>query len=140
MSYIDTSILVACYCPERLSAVAQDAVRKSASRTISPLSNVEFCSALALKTRTGETNTDSARRVLAAFRLDRAEGVFHVVPVEAREHAVACDWISRFTTTLRTVDALHLAAAFYNGLTLLTSDKDLARSAARFGVKHKLIA
>ena len=140
MTYIDTSILAACYCPEPLSGTAQDEVRKAGALAISPLSAVEFYSALALKTRTGEMSADAARRVLVSFRLHHAEGIFRVVPIEAREYALACEWISTFAAPLRTVDALHLAAAFCNGLTLLTADKDLAHSAKRFGVKHKLFS
>jgi predicted nucleic acid-binding protein len=140
MTYIDTSILVACYCPEPLSGAAQEAARKAGALAISPLSAVEFYSALALKTRTGETSADAVRRVLVSFRLHQAEGIFRVVPIEAREYALACEWISKFTTPLRTVDALHLAATFCNELTLLTADKDLAHSAKHFGVRHKLVA
>jgi predicted nucleic acid-binding protein len=140
MTYIDTSLLVACYCPEPLSGTAQDAARKAGALAISPLSAVEFYSALALKTRTGEASADAARRVLVSFRLHQAEGIFRVVPIEAREYALACEWIRTFTTPLRTVDALHLAAAFCHGLALLTADTDLALSAKHFGVRHKLVA
>ncbi len=140
MTYIDTSILVASYCPEPLSKAAQREIRKTRAPTICPYSEVEFCSAIALKTRTGETGVDSARKVLVSFRLHVAEGVFRLVPLEAREYAIACQWISSFAAPLRTVDALHLAAAFCNGLTLITADRDLARSARHFGVKCKLIS
>jgi predicted nucleic acid-binding protein len=140
MIYVDTSILVAAYCPEPLSKAAQREIRKTRAPTISPFSEVEFCSAVALKTRTGEMDAESARKVLVTFRLHLTEGVFRMVPVEAREHAIACEWICSFAAPLRTVDALHLAAAFANDLTLITADKVLAHSAKQFGVKHKLIA
>jgi len=140
MPYIDTSVLVAAYCPEPLSKAAQREIRKPGAPTIGALSEVEFCSAIALKTRTGETDADSAREILVAFRLHLAEGVFRLVPVEAREYALACEWIGSFAAPLRTVDALHLAAAFSNDLALITADKVLARSAKHFGVKHKLIS
>jgi len=54
MSYIDTSILVAYYWPEKLSPAAQAAIRRAGTPTISTLSEVEFISALALKRRTGD--------------------------------------------------------------------------------------
>jgi len=41
---------------------------------------------------------------------------------------------------LRTVDALHLAVAFTNGLTLLTADPNLARSAKHFHVPYKRVS
>ena len=140
MTYVDTSLLVASYCPEPLSKAAQREIRKTRAPMISPFSELEFCSAIALKTRTGETDVDSARKVLVAFRLHLAEGMFRVVPVGAREHAIACEWISSFATPLRTLDALHLAAAFSNNLALITADKILARSAKHFGVNHRLIS
>ncbi|MHB1158086.1 MAG: hypothetical protein ACYC26_14770 [Phycisphaerales bacterium] len=40
---------------------------------------------------------------------------------------------------MRTLDALHLAAAFANDLTLVCADKLLVRSAKQFGVKCRLI-
>jgi len=59
--------------------------------------------------------------------------------VESKEYVLAADWIGRFATPLRTVDALHLASAFSNGLRLLTADRGLARSAKHFGVECELI-
>ena len=140
MSYIDTSVLVAYYWPETLSRAAQAELRKAPGPTISPLSELEFHCALALKMRTGEMDERSARRILSAFRLHRADGVYRVVPIEAREYAISCEWVGTFRTSLRTLDALHMAVAFSNGLTLITADKILAESARRFGVKHKLIS
>ena len=140
MGYIDTSVLVAYYCPEPLSAAAQREMRRIEMPAISPLSEVEFCSVLALKTRTGETDVDTARQVIASFRTHLDGGMYGVVPVEAGEYALACEWIGAFRTPLRTVDAIHLATAYSNHLVLVTADKDLARSARHFGVKYKLIS
>ncbi len=140
MGYIDTSILVAYYCPEPLSQAAERWIRRAASPTISPLVEVELCSALAMKTRSGEMDAESAHRVLSCFRMHCADGVFAIVPIGAREYTAACEWLSAFSTPLRTVDALHLAAAFGNGLTLLTADRNLARSAKHFRVACKLIS
>jgi predicted nucleic acid-binding protein len=139
LAYIDTSVLVAYYWPETLSRAAQSAIRKTDGPAISPLVEAEFHSALALKTRTGEMDVECARRVMSMFRLHRADGIYRVVPVEAREYAIACEWIATFRTQLRTLDALHLATAFSNGLTMITADKVLAESATCFGVKHRLI-
>ena len=49
MAYVDTSVLVACYCAETLSPKADRAVRELAPPAISPLVEVEFHSAVALK-------------------------------------------------------------------------------------------
>jgi len=139
MEYIDTSLLVAYYCPERLSTAAQKAIREASAPTISPLVDVEVHSAIALKVRTRELDGAEAARVLAQFRLHVADGRYRLVPIEAREYGLARDWIGRLSTSLRTLDALHLAAAFANGLELLTTDKPFAGAAKHFGVKCHLI-
>ena len=45
-AYVDTSILAAYYCPEPLSAAAEDALRRIEAPAISVLTEVEFCSLL----------------------------------------------------------------------------------------------
>ena len=140
MAYIDTSVLVAYYCPEPLSQTAESAVRRARPPVVSLLAEVEFCSALSLKTRTGEMDADSAGSILSVFRSHIKGGQYGIVPIGVREYALACEWLSRFSAPLRTVDALHLAAAFSNGQTLVTADRGLARSAKQFRVKHTLIS
>jgi len=140
MSYIDTSILVAYYYPERLSRAAQAAILGAKHPTISTLSEVEFVSALSLKRRTGEITERSARRILTVFRQHRAEHVYRLVPIEAREFAIAGEWLATFRTSLRALDALHLATALTSGLVLITGDRVFAESAGHLGIKHKLIA
>ena len=45
----------------------------------------------------------------------------------ARTFQKARDWFAQFTSPLRTLDGLHLAIAWTNGLTLLTADSLLAQ-------------
>ena len=80
-----------------------------------------------------------ARRIFAEFQTHVAEPRFRVVPIQAGEYSLACQWIEGLSSPLRALDALHLAAAFTNDLVLLTADKILAKSAKYFGVKHKLV-
>ena len=140
MAYIDTSVLVAYYCPEPLSATAEKVICGADAPAISPLTEVEFCSALAIKVRTRGLDVKVAERLLSQFRLHLEERRYRIVPVEAKEYVLACDWIGRFSTPLRTVDALHLATAFSSGLRLITADRNLARAARHFGVEHELIS
>jgi predicted nucleic acid-binding protein len=139
MAYIDTSVLVAYYWPEALSRAAQAEIRRAKGPSISPLSELEFISALALKIRTGEINEKSARLILSTFRQHRADNVYQILPIEAREYEIACEWIGMFRTSLRALDALHMAVSFCNGLTLITADRTLAESASQLGVMNKLI-
>jgi predicted nucleic acid-binding protein len=140
MSYIDTSALAAYYCPETLSRSVEKELRRDEAPTISPLVEVEFHSAVALKVRTREFDPPTANRIVSLFRLHLANGHYRLVAVGDREYGLACDWIGRFSTPLRTLDALHLAAAFASDLVILTTDRPLARSAKHFGVKCKLIS
>jgi predicted nucleic acid-binding protein len=139
-AYVDTSLLVAYYCPEPLSTQAEALIHEGGPPAISPLTEVEVCSALAIKVRTGELDAATARSLFSEFQWHVEEDRYHVLTMGAREHRFACGWISHFATPLRTVDALHLAVAHTNGLMLLTADKRLARSAEHFGVGHKLIS
>jgi hypothetical protein len=139
MAYLDTSLLAAYYCPEPLSEAAQRVVMETPEPTVSRLVEVELYSAVAMKVRMGGLDTRSAGRITSLFQAHLAGGSYHVVPLDAREFAVARDWLGRFDTPLRTLDALHLAAAFANNLPLLTADRNLAKAAALLGVDHGLI-
>jgi predicted nucleic acid-binding protein len=101
---------------------------------------VELHSAVALKLRTREFDAATASRVLGQFRIHRADGLYRLVGIQAREYALARDWIAGFSTPLRTLDALHLAAAFGNDMVLVTTDKTLASSARTLGVRSTLLA
>ena len=139
MHYLDTSVLVAYYCPEPLSKAAQRAIRRARAPTISPLVEVELCSAVAAKVRTGELDKAAGTQIIATFQQHVAEGLYQVVPIAAAEYALARNWLGQFATALRALDSLHLAAAFNNGLTVLTADKALARAGKRLGVKCRLL-
>ena len=139
MDYIDTSVLVAYYCPEAFSPAAQEAVLASRGPVISPLVEVELTSAVAMKVRTKDLDRAEAARILSLFHVHVADGYYRMAEIGRREYDLARDWLGRFTTALRTLDALHLAAAFANGLTLVTADKILAAAARRLGLKYKIV-
>ena len=139
MPYLDTSILGSYYCPEPLSDAVGKALAGVADAVISPLVELEFLSLLSLKVRTKDLTHADASGALSSFRVHLADGYYRIVEIGPREHDLARDWLGRFSSPLRTLDALHLAAAFANNLPLLTTDKQLAQAAKVFGVKHKLI-
>ncbi len=116
MAYLDTSVLAAYYCPERLSDAVGRVLRDISTPTISPLVEIEMYSAVALKVRTRELDLSSAGAVISRFQLDIASGLYEVIDIGPREFHLARNWLSRFSSPLRTLDALHLAAAFSNDL------------------------
>lgn len=140
MAYIDTSVLVAYYCPEPMSDAAAKRLAKVEKPVISPLVEVEVYSAVAAKVRAEELQARAGRRILALFQEHLTEGFYDLVFIDAAQYAQARDWIAKFSTALRAPDALHLAAALSNNLALLTADQGLARAAKQMGVRHELIA
>lgn len=139
MSYLDTSVLTAYYCPEPRSAAVQRILSRLRTPAISPLVEVELACVVARKVRAGDMEAAAARRVFDQFRRHLSESRFTVIPIQAAEYRQARDWITRLASPLRVLDALHLAAAFSHRLPIVTSDRDLARSARHFGVRHRLV-
>lgn len=139
MTFIDTSVLVAWLCPEAMNDAAARAMSDAGVRLISPLVRVELASALSIKTRTGEMPLRSARMVLTELSKLIDQGVFVIRAIEPEHYRQASDWIATFSTPLRAADAVHLACSAAWGAVLLTTDRQLAASAAVLGVKHKLV-
>src|ERR1700722_14709388 len=139
MPYLDTSVLGSYYCPETLSAAVNRVLLTVTEAAISPLVELEFHSLLALKVRNRDLPRSAANAALNQFRVHQADQVYRIVEIGAVEYDLARDWIGKFTTTPRTLDALHLAAAFANRQTMLTTDKSLAAAAARLRVACQLI-
>ncbi|TSA09638.1 MAG: PIN domain-containing protein [Deltaproteobacteria bacterium] len=60
--------------------------------------------------------------------------------VEPLHYRLARDWMGQFNTSLRTLDALHLAVASSEGLTLVTADEGLAKAAKALAVNALLLS
>jgi predicted nucleic acid-binding protein len=140
MHYLDTSILTAYFYPEARSAAVQGLLSRMERPTVSPLVEVELYCTVARKVRAGQIEASGALRIFSEYQLHVTDNRFAIVHVGTAEYALARQWLAQLATPLRVLDALHLAAAFSNGLTLVTADKDLAASARHFGVKHRLIS
>jgi len=139
MIYVDTSVLVAYYCPEKLSRQAEDLLREHIKPCLSSLTEVEFASAVAKKVRQKELSPIDGNRILAKFTSHVKAELFQMVPVEEHHWSLASGWISLFTTPLRTLDALHLAIASDKELQLITSDKNFFQAAEELDVDATLL-
>lgn len=139
MIYVDTSVLVAYYCPERLSARAQRLLQEQHELSLSSLVEVELASALAGKVRSRQMRLADARRVHALFQVHLEEGMFTRLALERLHFSKAYEWLATFRTPLRTLDALHVAVAAAQGATLLTADTTLAKACSRVGVTTRVI-
>ena len=132
--YIDTSVLAAYYCPEPLSDRVQSFLAAELKPAVSDLTSVELFSAVARKVREGSLDRLDGSRILSKYQSHLDGGLFTVVPVESQHWRIAKGWIGLFNTSLRTLDALHLAVASGNELTVVTSDQRLLHAAEALGV------
>jgi predicted nucleic acid-binding protein len=128
-AYIDTSILGAYYCPEALSAAAENALRQIKTPVISLLSEVEFSSLMSRKRRLKEINDRQAKEIIDLFSTHVAEGSYRRIPVTTEHFLKARQLLSATKIPFHTLDALHLALALTEKLPLMTADRDLAKAA-----------
>ena len=140
MVYVDTSLLVAYYCPEAISDQVQHILQQYEQPAVSVLTEVELFSAVAKKVRVEEIKQADAHRIGAQFTSHSDRGLFTMLPVANHHWRLARDWIGLYSTPLRALDALHLAIASAEGLELLTADKSLYQSANVLGVKARLLS
>ena len=139
MHYIDTSVLVAYYCPELISEVVERFLQHIKSPTISSLTEVELVSAIARKVREKELPVGDGNRIINKYLSHRQDAIFLLISVtEAHFHA-AFNMLSKFSPPLKTLDALHLSVAMVNDLVIVTTDRQLKNAAKRLGVKSLII-
>ncbi len=138
--YVDTSVWVTIFALERdteratlwLEDHSQDEI------IISPWVRTEFASALSLKIRTrqiGENErTGAASRFAAATEMNLRES-----QILSIDFTIAARWCALHETGLRAGDALHLAIASRNEVTLCTLDKRLHEAGKMLGVQTLLV-
>jgi predicted nucleic acid-binding protein len=61
------------------------------------------------------------------------------VIVEPHHYKLARDWIGLFNTRLKSLDAIHLAIASSEGMTLVTADQEISESAATLSLDIMLL-
>jgi predicted nucleic acid-binding protein len=138
---VDTSVLAAYYCPEPLSETAEEILTACEIPVISHLTTVEIASAVSRKIRQRELSLNDGNKIINQFQLHLTEQqLYRLLPVEQRHYQMARNWIVQFNASLKTLDALHLAVAFAESLTLLTADISLAKAAQFFGVDCNIIS
>ena len=133
--YVDTSLLVAYYTPEPLSDEVEEFLQGQNRPAVSSLTELELFSALSRKVREEGIDPADAGKVGARFLSHLETGFFTRLPVEAGHYRLARDWLGLFTTSLRSLDALHLAIASSKGLTVATADLGLSKSAQALGLE-----
>lgn len=139
--YLDTSALLPYYRQEPASDAVERVLRSLRPPVvISDLTRVEFSSAVARWVRMGELEERHAELLGNAFEKDIATGLFVVWEVKAGFFRQAERWLSRRTTPLRTLDALHLACCWGYDARLITCDGTMHRAAERLGLHSTLVS
>ena len=139
MYYVDTSVLVAYYCPEPLSEKAEAFLLGHGQPIISVLTEVELCSAVARKVRERLMSKPEATKITGKFVSHLETDMYGRLPVEPHHYRLARDWIALFKCNLKTLDALHLAVASSEGLPIVTADQALTDSAKGLGLEGVLV-
>ena len=136
MIYLDTSLLVMLYVPERGSREVATAVRADPQLIVSDLTRLEFASAVTRLVREGSLPSSRGRELLA--RLDHEWECYVRVRVSDDVLTEGVALLGRHP--LRTLDAVQLASALLvdrNGPTRVrfgTAHRRLAQAAAREGL------
>ena len=105
---------------------------------VSLLTEVELASAVARWVRTNELTEDQAARVDKSFAEDLRLKIFERATLGDREYWRAKTWLQQRRTSLRTLDALHLAISAENGWPLITADRKLQQSAKELKIESHL--
>lgn len=134
MIYLDTSVLAPFYWTEALTEKVEAFFLAEVELSISYLVEVELISSLSRRVRMGEIAQASAQAIAQRFREDIRQGLYRRIELNVEHFNQAQLWLGQFTTTLRTLDALHLAIVQVKGMQLVTADVKLAESARSFGV------
>ncbi len=128
--YLDTSVLLPYYREEPLTQQVEGFLQSiSPPVLISDLARVEFASAVSRWVRMSEITEAQANLVESAFLKDIESGLFLCLPLKPFHYQQAERWISGRKTSLRTLDALHLACSFFYGARIVTCDSVLYSSA-----------
>ncbi len=143
-AYLDTSIVAAYFTADPLSDCVADALTQEAGMWwVSNLVATELASVLARRAREKLLTVQDSRQRLAIFERMQANGEFRSHPFDPVLWQSAADLLLDAQTSLRTLDALHLAIAFdlYQGGrldTIWTGDRRLAQAAEEASLPCRL--
>ena len=138
--YFDTSALLPYYRTEDLTTKVQELIDKITPPIfINHLSLVEIASALSRWCRTSELSKEQALLIHELFYQHLNLGLYAILPLAEREFKCAESWLLQRDTSLRSLDALHLASAFYADACLITADKKFYEAAVYLNVKARFL-
>jgi uncharacterized protein len=139
MCYVDTSVIVAMLTHEPKSAICIEWFK---SQKQSPQSSdwliTEFTSAISLKLRTAQIQTEQALAICHTFET-LINGGIRLLPISRENYNQAAALI-RSNPNLRAGDALHLSVALGAGINeFVTLDNNQAKAAEMIGLIFKAL-
>ncbi|MBF0259676.1 MAG: type II toxin-antitoxin system VapC family toxin, partial [Desulfamplus sp.] len=126
MLYIDTSVLVAYYCPESMRDQVESILINTDNPAVSQLTEIEIASAIARKIREHALSKEDGDNILSLFQKHIDQKSFIYIPIQPKHYSIAKNWLAQFNTPLRSLDAIHLAIAYKKKIPMLTADAKLA--------------
>lgn len=133
-AYLDTSFIIALFSNDAFSVRAEQFLEaEEPVLLVSDFACAEFASAVAKRARVGQFSRSDARLALSNFDawLPRAAQQMSITSADIK---VAEAYLRRLDLTLRTLEAIHIAAVQRIGATLLTFDKKMAGCAHVLGL------
>ena len=137
LAYVDTSAFVKRFLPEaRTEDMDELAESKDYRLAISSLVVTELRSVFKRNQRLGRINDNFVQQATQQLHTEIASGGLRFHAIDAVIFNLAGDLISRLTSPLATLDAVHLACAQATGADIMVSaDLQLLRAAAEAGLK-----
>ena len=134
--YLDTSVLVAALTHEAETARMQRWLDDQDPEflAISDWVTAEFSSALSIKLRSGQIETQHRADALAMFTTMSVE-TFSRLPISGAQFRTAARFADQHAPGLRAGDALHLAICADHGATLCTLNRRLSEAGPALAVK-----
>jgi predicted nucleic acid-binding protein len=138
--YLDTSVLVSIYIPEKHSKSILQFLQNTQDRPyLSRLTETEFYATLARKKRTKELTQTAINTITTLFRHHLTQLAYEKIYITDAVFETAIHFLTNYSTDLRTLDALHLACSANIHATLITADKVLAKSAQQLNIPTQLL-
>lgn len=135
MLYLDTSVVLALFVREPVSeSVGNWVASRRQPLAFSDWGLTECASALGIRLRRRELDTDSASRAYGAIMAFANESC-EFIACAGHHQKEAQKLLARFDLPLRSGDALHLAISQHARAALVTSDKQLVAVARAIGAK-----
>jgi uncharacterized protein len=132
--YLDSSVLVAAFAPEKFSQRAMDLLGNASEVVVSELTVTEARVSLVRKRKRKAMTAEEVAEALAEIAEAIQDGTLGVEPLPVEIFRAAEALADRVAVPVRAMDALHVAMAVQLGAEMATFDADQATAAKAEGI------